>query len=212
MPYKKYRRNKLRKYNNKRFQSMSAIMLARKNARKIKSIQSGIEWKHYDSDASNSGLTITGVGILFSGVDAGSAQGQRSGNSTIQRSLQMNILFSRNASASGATTIRLALIHWHPSTVPAKAEIFKDPTDTLTYFNLDFTNDFTILRNQVITLTDQFPSQLIKFNEKFRIEASYSGNTASDIESGKIYLYLFSDEGTNTPGYKYYQRMKYTDQ
>lgn len=208
-PFRKYRK---RKFRNKRYQSRSVMALARKNARKIKSIQSGIEWKHYDSDASNSSLTITGVGILFSGVDAGSGQGQRSGNSTIQRSLQMNILFSRNASATGATTIRLALIHWKPSTIPAKAEIFKDSTDTLSYFNLDFTQDFTILRNQVITLTDQFPSQLIKFNEKFRIEASYSGNTASDIESGKIYLYLYSDETTNMPGYKYYQRMKYTDQ
>lgn len=160
--------------------------------------------RHYDQYTENTINTTPAIQNLNI-IDQGNAVTQRLGNQIKIMAHYFNALFSINASATN-TKIRLMIVldkQVNESTMTI-GDLLRDTSadDVLvSSMELDNSQRFRILFDQLIVLSQEFPSKSIKYYKKHNLPIKYDANTSAvaDQTSKALYMIVFSNESTNTP-------------
>lgn len=177
------------------------------------------EFKTIDKD-----VTIPSVGTainvqLLNGVQRGDDYNQRVGRSMRVKSIELNMLITKNPASTGYERVRvILLLDKDPdSTTITNTEIFASITSQIiSPRNLDNRNRLVMLKDWVYTLNKDGGPQ--SYNEqyyrKLGFHTIYNNSnlgTIADINENALYLIVVSDTGINTPSFTYYSRLRFLD-
>lgn len=182
----------------------------------VKSLKNLIntEWK--DCEVGTSATpTTTGSLILLNGLTKGDDYNNRDGRSARFKSIQLSLATVLNGSAS-TTRIRWALvIDRDASNTVNSAAIYSN--EYASFRNLDNRRRFTFLKEGHYTsgIYNGAPStKIVDYYRKIDMHTIYDDSNngdITDIRTNALYLYLWSDQATNTPTVGITTRLRFID-
>lgn len=197
--FKKYRRAGLQLY---------------RDVRKLKNFIN-TEFGYSDGRTSTS-VNTGGQMILLNGLATGNDAFNREGRQVRFKSLQLKLTAGINASATDTRIRWILFIDKSPNaTQPTAAELLALNTQYVdSYRNLNFRKRFVILQNTVQLLDTSDPQQEINIYRKIDLKTVYNASdvgTIADIESNALYVFVVSDEATNSPNAVCSYRIRFID-
>lgn len=167
----------------------------------------------YNSVNSNN----TGNLILLNGLSNGDDYNDRDGRSVRFKSIQVQTRTLLNPSSTN-TVFRMILFLDKQANAgsPAVTELLDVSTAARTdaFRNLDYRKRYVILKDKRFTINSDYPEKIVDFYKKLDMKTIYddsSTSTINDITTNSLYLYLVSDEVTNTPATLYNVRLRFID-
>lgn len=144
----------------------------------------------------------TGAMTLLNSTVQGDADNNRSGNSILLRSVNINMKFTMNTSATN-TTIRYILFFDKEANgaTPTGSNILQNVSPVGNYDH-NQASRFQVLYDNRLTLSVNGTSEITKrIYRRLQRHTHYDGvaGNAADIVDYGLWLYMVSDEGTNTP-------------
>ncbi len=188
-----------------------------RNAYKIRRIQQGYgqELKTFDITG-NAVYDNSGSIISLSSIAQGDSSITREGLQIKPRHLLFRLHVNTHASAT-ATQVRIIIFtdKQQNATAPTVAELLE--TDSVMFFpEHDTRPRFKIHRDMLFmvdptTLQQRFKKGMIKFGKSAKIW--YKGVAAAATSNGKnaLYMYIVSNEATNTPTVQWQYRLRFID-
>lgn len=207
------RRNLRRGYRGLRFAyrhrstAAKALALAYSLRGKVNS-----EMYKLDNGGSSAIDNVTSNSLIhLSAIAQGDGDTARTGNSIFARSLNGNINFEKNTSATYTYVRCMILMDTQQigDTTPTVANVLQ--SDWASHLNTATVGRFKVLYSKIIVLNSNRPSIQVKFNKAMRHHIRYNSTASSDIQKGGIYMLLTSSESTNTPTIRYNLRLCYHD-
>lgn len=176
-----------------------------------------VEIKYYENSLTPTSVAGTGSLALVSSIDGGFGESERLGNKIYMRHLFARTSFTINAAAT-QTFVRLIWILTARlgNNTPVIGQIFQSTTATDSYLsplNHDNSDAFTILADIMVQLSINGPMCVVrKTFRRINQNAKYISTTGSSgFDQGNIWLVAMSNEATNTPTIRSYNRIGYTD-
>lgn len=208
---KTYRRKSTTPWYNRRYNALQLASKAAKGVWYLKGLVNS-ELLKLDVGASTTPTNVTSQSlILMNGIAQGDGDGQRTGNSIFMRSINTNLFFEKNTSAT-FTYIRIMFVQdtqQIADTTPTVADVLD--SDYASHLNKNTVGRFKVLMSKIITLNPNYPSTAKKFNYATRHHIRFNGSASTDVQKGAIYMLLLSSEATNTPTVRYNSRLSYHD-
>jgi len=182
----------------------------------VKSLKGMLNVEYKNKEVGTSATpTTTGSLILLNGLAEGDDYSNRDGRSIRFKSIQMSLATVLNGSAS-TTRIRWALIlDRDASNTVNSASIYSN--EYASFRNLDNRRRFTFLKEGHFTqgIYNGAPStKIIDYYRKIDIKTIYDDSNngdITDIRTNALYLYLWSDQATNTPTVGITTRLRFID-
>jgi len=189
--YRQFRRNPMAK-------AEQALRIANATKRLL-----NVEKKHNDVAATQNPTSSSWLATLLNGVAQGDSNESRDGSSVKMLSLYIKGYVNINSSTS-RSIVRLVVIHDKvpDGVAPNASEVF-DANDVNAMYNTEYMGTkYTILCDKTYSVSDggnnNRPFKIYKkLNNKIRF--SGTGSAITDISQGALWLYVISDEATNTP-------------
>ncbi len=219
MAYRGRQRRTPRRRNSRRptknFGYMAMGQKIYKDVQRLKGLIN-VEFKCNDPLRS-SAITPNATGTLSSlvGLARGDDSDDRDGRQVRWKSVQVAITFIIHSSAV-ATQIRCILfIDKQPNATLAITGDLLDTVAITTFRNLDNRKRFVILWDKVVSLSNQgVKAAYIDMYKQMDMKTIYDDSTAGDIidiETNAMYLFVFSNESTNTPTVTRSVRLRFLD-
>lgn len=204
MPYgrKTYRRRK--RYNRRNYSlAKKAYRLAKKNA-------SRVELKFLDTEAATA-YDATGSVIQVGHPAQGDSQSNRNGDNITPTSLQFRAYGNINASAT-ATQIRVIGYIWKQGSSTAATDIIESADiDSLKAFDKRYQSKMLFDKTMTLNAVSRPEARMnvrVKIPTKYR--TAFQPGATTYVNNG-LYLFIMSDEATNTPTLNWTARMIYKD-
>ncbi len=205
--YRKARANKDAK--------LTAKKLALRNSQKIRNIQRGSLHELKTHDVSMAGtISTSGAITLLSGIGQGDTSLSRDGLQVQPRNLQFKIRLVMSATAT-ATQVRFLIFKdtENLGTLPLIGDLLEADT-TMDFTEHDTRPRFKIMRD--INFNLSINGDRITFLKgfiKLKGKCWFEGTDATQASVGKnsLYVYLVSNEATNTPTHTCRFRMRFND-
>lgn len=177
------------------------------------------EAKFIDTAAS-SNITLAAPSIApLCAMAQGLTESTRIGNSLLAKDLAIKFRF--NTSSSGILNqcrVVIFVDKLQGGTAPTLAQIVQDTSSILSPFNKNYTDRFTIIKDQIWDLNQSYLAQPIirtsKFYKKLDFHVRYLGTTsaAASLGPNQIYIMMWTtDAGVSATSGAYYARLNYTD-
>lgn len=223
MPYRRRPRYRRRRrytprstgfFNTSKFTPQKAYSMAVQAAKDIWYIKGLInsEMHKLDNGASITPSNSNAQSLIpLAALERGDGDDQRTGNSVFVRSVNGNIFFEKNTSAT-FTYVRMMIVidtQEVADGTPSVAAVLQ--SDYASHLNTTTVGRFKVLASKVITLNSNVPSRNHKINLPMRHHIRYNGSATTDTQRGQIYLLFISSEATNTPTCRYNLRLSYHD-
>lgn len=215
MPYRRQYRKRV--YKRKPVSKMgTALSLARTAYRGFKFIRGIVNSeKHVHDFESTAAIDSTGEVHRLTGVAQGDDLTGRTGRSIMVKSLQIRARMTINASATTSQVRCILLIdHDANSTAPTWAEVIGS-SDLLTGMReLDTDRKrFRVLYDKLfsVSINGNRTAIIDKFIKLGNHHVYFDGTTNTSDASGKIFLLLVSNEGTNTVAKVLNTRIRFYD-
>ncbi len=194
---------------------LTAKKLAVRNSQKIRNIQRGALHELKTHDVAETGtISTSGEIILLSGMGQGDTSLTRDGLQIMPRNLQFKIRLVMNSSAT-ASQVRFMIFKdkENQGVLPTIAALLEADT-TMDFTEHDTRPRFQILRD--INFNLSINSDRILFMKgfiKLKGKMWFSGTAGTQTSIGKnsLYLYIVSNEATNTPTHTCRFRMRFND-
>lgn len=140
---------------------------------------------------------------ILTDVAQGSTNITRDGNSILLKTLQLDGIVVKHASAT-QTLFRWMIVEdtqQQSDTAPTYTDIFDSASSNTPRLNVANVGRYKILKKSSnILLTADRPIANIKYFRRFRNHhCRFNGTSASDFQKGHLYLILISSEATNVP-------------
>jgi len=210
MPYGK---RKSRRFVRKVRRGAKAV--ATKALRIAKSIRSQIETKSVEETLLPQAMNNTGVIIHQTRIAQGDDNNQRSGNLVQLKSTLGTFAVTRNpASAVDAQQVKVALVLMKGSTAIATPPTWLDVFSAaapISNRNPDNFNNFRIIKQWNIALSDFKPNHVVRFYARHNIQGKYYGVSAAQYTTNQIFLMYISDQASDQPTITYRSNTYYTD-
>lgn len=165
-----------------------------------------VERKVKIESANNQSINgTTGLVVELTNVSQGDGQTTRDGNSIFCRNVFGRHAITRNAAGASVQLVRFMVVkdlQQQGDTNPTVSDIL-NAADPLSPLSLASRGRFTILRDKLITLTDQYPNHTQKLNVPMKHHVRYNGTAASDIQKGGLYVVMISNTTSNHPVISY---------
>ncbi len=194
---------------------ISAKNLAIQNSNQIRRIKGGLlhELKTHDTSTATA-VSSTGAIKLLTAIAQGDTSLTRDGLEIRPKNLQVRVRLIMSASAR-ASQVRIIIFKdtEQHGLVPTIAQLL-EADDAMVFTEHDTRPRFQILRDKmyVMSLTGE---QIVfdKFFIKLRGKINFSGTSASSTSMGKntLYMYIVSNEATNTVIPAIFFRLRFTD-
>lgn len=153
--------------------------------------------------------TISNLSNIAEGAD----YNNRDGHSIRTLSYQCRWFSTKNTNAV-ATIVRYIVFvdNSQRGTDPTSAELM-ETSDITSPLQHDVGRRFNVLVDQMFALNPNVITRVGKCFKKYLAHVKYSSTAAADASNleGSIYLMVFSTEATNTPGFNFQWRLRYTD-
>lgn len=218
MPYRRtyrkrsYRRRPVaRSYGVSDYAAMAAS--AYRGVKYLKSLVN-VEKHPHDVNTSVNPDATTGVFTLLNGVGQGDAAGDRNGNSILMRSININLKYTINASATN-TTIR-TILFWDKEcngSTPVAGDFLQN-VSAMGNYNHDEASRFTMIYDKRISLSISGTQESSRrIYRKLQRHTHYDGasNAITDMVDYSLWLFMISDEGTNTPTVQFRSQVLFID-
>lgn len=154
------------------------------------------------------GLTV------MNGIPQGTDVQQCVGNFIFAKSFTYRITIGMNASAT-ATDVRYGFVMdtGNPSgSIPANSRVFQTGTDFNDPINVDYKDQYFILRDTPIALSiNGQRNYCFKGIIKLNTHLKYTGTAGSTWDKNVIYFFAISNEATNTPTIGLTTQLSYYD-
>lgn len=206
MPYRRrtYRKRSYRRsYPRTGYGLADYAKMAKQAYNGVKYLKSLVNVEKHPLDINTSiNPDTTGLMTLLNATVQGDAEANRAGNSILLRSVNINMKFTMNTSATN-TTIRYILFFDKEANgaTPTGANILQNVSPIGNYDH-NQASRFEVLYDNRLTLSVNGTSEVVKrIYRRLQRHTHYDGvaGTAADIVDYGLWLYMVSDEGTNTP-------------
>lgn len=168
----------------------------------------------YSQTVDSSGTAAANV-QLITPPTRGDDYNQRDGRTVRYKSVQIEGVASMSSSAT-ATNVYMALV-WIPSpkgVAPTFVQLLDNIT-TIGLRNLDYRKDLIVLKKWRFPLNiNGVRSREFKFYRKLNHKCIFNNGSAgaiTDIQNGAFYMFLLSNEATNTPSISFHIRTRFID-
>lgn len=157
---------------------------------------------------------VTGTFSCLNLVAQGDTNTSRTGNSILMRSVNINIRYSINASASHST-IR-TILFWDKEangSTPIISDILATAS-ALGNYNHDEASRFQVLYDKPLVLSNTGTQELYKrIYKRLQRHTHFDGTTAAvaDIVDYSLWLFFVSDEATNVPAINFNSQVLFID-
>lgn len=172
-----------------------------------------VEKHSHDINGSGNVDNSTGQIILLNGVAIGDDNSTRTGSSILAKSFNTNLKLTFNNSASN-TAIRLVIVMDTQSngSTPIWTDVFTGGGTTANYVHDDSVR-FKVLYDSIVQLSSSRPEISKRIYRKLGMHIYYDGvgSTAATIVKNALWLFMFSDEATNTPAFTYRSQFLFID-
>lgn len=215
--YKK--KNGLKKFNNtvRTVGNVARTAVTALGAAKLALSLINPEFKMIDVDATATPSTTASL-VLLNGCVQGSDFDERIGRSIKMKSIQFDMIISKNASATVQQYVRVMLVldKDPKATAPTFQEIVQLTTSPIVSpRNLTYRKRIVILKDFVVCLgINSSDAQKRSYYRKLDSHTIYNSSnvgTIADIAENSLYLVLVSDATTNLPSVTYYHRLRFLD-
>lgn len=197
--------------------------LAAKAASMVAAKYLNTELKFRDTTGAQSPDNVNGQILHILNVPQGVANAQRVGSSLrvksayVQGRVQINptaidtvvkIFLVRDTQSQGNTPVY--------SSGPTGAGIYENATVD-SWRNMNNTKRYQILGRRKLVLNTDYPEKTFSIFKKFyrggqvKFYTANTGGASTDIQSGNLFLVMFSDETLNTPSTNWRSRVRYLD-
>ncbi len=216
--YLAYKYGPSRRYKYKRGGAYIKRTLPISNAKKIRRIQQGFGKELKTHDVRNDAVRSDTSSIFnLSAMAQGDQSIQREGLQIQPRHLRYQLILAHHASATN-TYCRIIIFQDREQHGTAPTAIQLLETDVYdSFLEHDTRPRFRILRDMLMPMSNSGSSgtQVIKGFIKFSKSSKiwYEGTAAADSSMGKnqVYIYVVSNETTNTPTVNIQTRLRYID-
>lgn len=218
--YSKYKNQLKMSFWSRRRQGEQAISRKVKYMdRKIRRLEKGYgkELKTYDQALENTPGT-TGSFECITDMAQGDTSITREGLVIQPRHLQYKLITKAHASFSGtAQWLRVMIVQDTQQSGVAPTVAMLLESDTIgSWLQHDSRPRFRILRDFTITLplngnASKVYKGIIKFNKNAKINYQGTGTAAASMGKNNLYVYMLSNDNTNSPTSYFYSRMRFCD-
>lgn len=174
-----------------------------------------VEFK-YNDIKDTSTINTTGLFFLLNGLMLGDTSSSRDGRQIRIKSNQVNLKLTMHPSATN-TTIRIIYFmdKQANASAPTTAMLLEDANVPITSpRNLDNRKRFVILKDEYVCLNVEKSETVFEWYKKLDFRTIYDSSNVgdiTDITTNSFYLFLVCDDGTNTPTYALYNRIRFID-
>ena len=186
------------------------------------------EFKSYDIYTNNV-IGTAGRIELLTGMDGGTTDVTRTGDSIMMKSEYVKGMWQRNASATVPTYVRSIIVrdmNDNSGTPPTLAEILNTtiaPQSLFCPHNKDNTERFQVLYDKTKILDAYHNNVQIKYYKAFKMgkdkqgrpikapHCTFNSGTGTDTSKGHLYLVSLCSDNTNTATFLGYSRFTYID-
>lgn len=174
-----------------------------------------VEEKYLDAQASPTPSTTASL-TLLNGLSLGTTSTSRNGQSIKMTHVTANFLVTNNATAVNTNTRIVMLIDKQANAAAiTAADIFLSTSSFMSLYLVSVQNRIRVLFDQFVSLSTAGPSNVtftkqLTLNHHTEYNTNNNGNI-TDIVSGALYLFLMSDQATNTPSMAYQIRLQFVD-
>lgn len=186
------------------------------------------EAKYYDYSATSNCYapgTTDQIVCLTAAIAQGSNDSQRIGNSILGRDISIKVQCWWSADATHTYNFgRFTMFVWKENAqdnAPTAAKLFETPSQLLSAFNKDYTDQFVIIKDKLLSWeTPWIPGGTVisgprqfKIYKKIDWHLRYDNTSTSDQTQGHIYVIMRGAWPTsaNQTTYNIYSRFNYTD-
>jgi len=214
MAYKRTTRRRPRRaatpWYNKKYSPGDVAAAAWEGVKQLKGIINSE--KHFHIVGGSNSVSTTGAFVPLCSILQGDGQSNRTGNSVLAKGLVCRFNNIANGSAT-ATLLRIMIVQDNQQiadTDPTQATLLE--SDVMSGLALGALGRYKILMDKSFCLDNVSKKQnvvtkYLNLNHHIR----WNGTATSDIQKGGIYLFLLSDEATNTPTCTYNCRLSFYD-
>lgn len=208
--YKVSRRRRRPTFGRKFFNTADRALKTALHVKKLLNV----EYKVTDIVETTQAVDSSGVLISLNNNAQGNGAQQRSGNSVLNKTLQLKYYCTQHASATNTFVRLVLLLDKSPNgTVTTINDIFSE-TRITGHLDIEHMHRYRILSEQLISLNASSHDNVIgkKFHQlKFHTKYEGSDSTENGIEKNQLLLYMISNEATNTPSVHYSTRLRFID-
>lgn len=211
MPYRSKYKNK----NKNKAKPVSALALAKRNARILRERKPEVKFHDVLSTATMAAAGSSTI-VAMCSIPQGSTAQSRVGADITLKSLNIRGYFQKAAPATGATFVRMLLVQSMTDESPVSSTVFNNTPYPTSFRNMNHTSDFRVIYDKIYTLNqdsdvgryfhiniNKFPSKLIQWDQ-----ADTSGSSS---KKGKLYAFFTTEEATYPPSYTMTARIRYID-
>lgn len=160
--------------------------------------------------------TTTPSRLLLNPLGRGDDINQRHGRVVRARSIEIDGHVTINSAATNTRLRVVLLLDTHPDgATPAYSDVFQHASSVVAIRNLDNRRRFVILRDFLIQLNDSTRDMSrVKLYRRLNFHQIFDDSNAGDITDIKhnaLYLFLISDEATNSPSVHLTTRYRFVD-
>jgi len=154
------------------------------------------------------------TGLTF--MAQGATDQTRNGNSILAKSMDIKLTLARNASATGTVMRVILLLDKQDGlgSAPAFSDVFQSVSLT-SFVNMDKSDRFVILKNQILSLETGTGTirELTWHQDLSHLHIKYDGTTGDQASATEnhIYLFILTNEATNTPSVNGTSRLRFYD-
>ncbi|UYD39136.1 MAG: capsid protein [Wigfec virus K19_668] len=209
MPYRRYsgyrrRGGYRRRYPRRSTGGVDYIKMAKTAYSGVKYLKSlvNVEKHPHETNYNITPDQTTGNFTCLNLIAQGDGTADRTGNRIKMFSTNANIRVTINSLASN-TCVRIIMFMDRQAngSVPALSELLNNGA-TIANYNHDYAQRFPILADRKVNLSISGKQETtLRIYRKLGMHTDYDGATASagDIVTNSLYIFIISDEGTNTP-------------
>lgn len=204
------RRRRRRRRHNPFFQTAGRALKVALDVKKLLNV----EFKVRDTNEVTTTPDSSGEVISLNHLTQGDAESQRSGNSVLNKSIQLRWTCTPHASATNTYMRMILLKDIRPNGTVATISNILQEARINSYLDRQQFGRFHVLHDVLIAMNGSSHDNTIgKIYKKLQFHTKYqgSGTTENDINAGQLLLLLISNEATNVPSIKYSCRIRFID-
>lgn len=184
-------------------------------ARRVAKLERSQEFKYVDTQTSTT-ISTAGLRTHVNNIGVGDLNSNRDGSKVMMRSFRTKGEVIINPSALNST-LRFTLVYWKGQTgvAPAFTDVF-ETVDINALPRVQSRMNYKIIRDFRIDLTQGGEERkaidlYFKMSNVTIFKTASTGGAVADTEQGGLYVFLVSNEATNTPTVLFNHRLGFTD-
>lgn len=150
----------------------------------------------------------------FHAIAQGDASSDRNGNSLLAKYLRIRLNFAPHASEQ-STLVRVLVVqdkHQVADNPPSYSDVVDSTGAGIdSFLNSNTVGRFRVLHDRKYRVANDLPDVTKNLALKINNHVRYNGTTTADIQKNGLYMFLVSDQATNTPTITGVGRLSYYD-